>query len=91
MEYIIAVGLAGFMIWLGLKGSDIQHTVSAGHRAKEEKYLDENFEVKPDMKKQYDQVVKQNREEFKSVDNTLALVFVGAFVVISLLLSLSGY
>ena len=88
---MIAVGLAGLMVWLGLKGSDIQHTVRSGHRAKEEAYLDENFKVKPGMEKQYDRVVKQNQEEFKSVDNTLVLIFLGAFVVIGILLSLSGY
>jgi len=88
---MIALGLVGCFVWIGFKGGDIQYAVKDGHRAKEEKYLDDNFNVKPGMEKEYKQVVKQNRQEYKSVDNTIAILLVGFFVIVSIFLGITGY
>ena len=88
---MIALGLVGCFVWIGFKGGDIQSAVKDGHRAKEEKYLDDNFNVKPGMEKQYDQVVEQNQQEYKSVDNTIAILLVGFIAIVSIFLSITGY
>ena len=88
---MIALGLVGCFVWIAFKGGDVQSAVKDGHRAKEQKYLDDNFNVKPGLEKEYKQVVKQNRQEYKSVDNTFAILLVGFIAIVSIFLGITGY
>ena len=66
-------------------------TVSEGHKAKEKAYLDENYDVLPGKQKDYDRVVRQNREEDKRIDGLLGWSILGFIFLVGLLVNLSGY